>query len=148
VQAHLARGTDVHRGALADGLKPGEDFDGSGVVLVPSTLCGRILFVTHESCVSSVRCSVLRRWLANVLTNLNLANQFLQSAFTISFREGCRADVLEPALPIGPVSLMFELGLEGCFPLHPAPFRNFGGARRSVFLSDLRRVFLFRSPIL
>ncbi len=77
VQAHLARGTDVHGGALADGLKPREDFDGSGVVLVPSTLCGRILFVTHESCVSSVRCSVLRRWLANVLTNLNLANQLL-----------------------------------------------------------------------
>jgi hypothetical protein len=58
----------------------------------------------------------------------------------ISVREGCRADVLEPALPIGPVSLTFELGLEGCFPLHPAPFRNFGGAWRSVFLSDLRRV--------
>jgi hypothetical protein len=69
-------------------------------------------------------------------------------SFTISFREGCRADVLEPALPIGPVSLTFELGLEGCFPLHPAPFRNFGGARRSVFLSDLRRVVPFRSPIL
>jgi len=56
--------------------------------------------------------------------------------------------VLEPALPIGPVSLTFELGLEGCFPLHPAPFRNFGEARRSVFLSGLRRAFLFRSPIL
>jgi hypothetical protein len=82
------------------------------------------------------------------LTNLNLANQLLRSVFTISVREGCRADVLEPALPIGPVSLTFELGLEGCFPLHPAPFRNFGGARRSVFLSDLRRVFLFRSPVL
>jgi hypothetical protein len=73
---------------------------------------------------------------------------FTIGIFTISVREGCRADVLEPALPIGPVSLTFELGLEGCFPLHPAPFRNFGGARRSVFLSDLRRVFLFRSPVL
>jgi len=86
--------------------------------------------------------------LANVLTNLNLANQLLRSVFTISVREGCRADVLEPALPIGPVSLTFELGLEGCFPLHPAPFRNFGGAWRSVFLSDLRRALLFHSPIL
>jgi hypothetical protein len=66
--------------------------------------------------------------------------KFGESTFMIGVREGCRADVLEPALPIGPVSLTFELGLEGCLPLHPAPFRNFGEARRSVFLSDLRRV--------
>jgi hypothetical protein len=40
--------------------------------------------------------------------------------------------MLELALPIGPVSLRFELGLEGYFPLHPAPFRNFrwGAAQR------------------
>jgi hypothetical protein len=69
--------------------------------------------------------------------------KFGESTFTIGFYNQCSGRLsrgcAQPALPIGPVSLTFELGLEGCFPLHPAPFRNFGGAWRSVFLSDLRR---------
>ncbi len=38
VQAHFAGRTDVHRRALADGFEPSENFDRSGVVLVPSAL--------------------------------------------------------------------------------------------------------------
>jgi hypothetical protein len=56
----------------------------------------------------------------------------------VIYREGGRAGKLELALPIGPGLLRKitpELGLEGCFSLHPTPFRKFGGAWRSALLS-------------
>ena len=51
MQAELARGADVHRGAFADSFDAAENFDGSSVVLV--ALGGRGFLFSHERCVSS-----------------------------------------------------------------------------------------------
>ena len=72
VQAELAGRADVHRRALANRLEASENFDRGSVVLVPACrrgrpggLRGRSLFVTHGSCVSSVRAADCDRLRAN-----------------------------------------------------------------------------------
>ncbi len=59
VQAKFAGGSDVHRGTFAHCFDAAEDFDGSCVVLVPSAFGGLSIFISHESCVSSVAWSVV-----------------------------------------------------------------------------------------
>ena len=72
VQAKLAGRADVHCRALANRFEASENFDRSSVVLVPACrrgrpggLRGRSLFVTHGSCVSSVRAADCDRQRAN-----------------------------------------------------------------------------------
>jgi hypothetical protein len=66
----------------------------------------------------------------------------------VIYREGGRAGKLELALPIGPALLRkIELGLEGCFSLHPAPFRKFGGAQRSALLSGSGEIYVLESML-
>ena len=103
VQAHFAGGTDVHRGALADGFEAAENFDGSSVVLVPRALCGRILFITHESCVSSVAgrkatWSSIGKAVARICSTLALP--IGPALAKIHARAGTRRVFLAPSRPV------------------------------------------------
>src|ERR1700691_2014856 len=81
MQSHFTGGTDVHRGAFADGFDAAENFDGSRVVLVAASFSGCSIFFSHGSCFSS---DCVRMQFAN---------------YALRLREGGRADVPDTCSP-------------------------------------------------
>ena len=134
MQAHFAGGTDVHRGAFADGFDAAKNFNGSRVVLVAASFSGRSIFFSHGSCFSS---DCVRMQFAN---------------YVLRLREGGRADVPDTrspkirrvTLPIGFAhpklgSKSFEgartrrRNSKGCGSI-PSRSENFGETRRSFLI--------------
>ena len=62
VQSELARGTDVHRGALAHGFYAAEDFNGRSVVRVSRALGGRGFLISHIRTSPQLRAGEGCRW--------------------------------------------------------------------------------------